>query len=220
MARETTFGTVRSYTDLGLIQQSVVIEPAIPKTNYVNLPGMNGMKDLTEALGVGVKYEDRKITWTFALYPGADWYAKMSEVSNAINGKACHITLSDDPTWYYDGRASVTKHTSNRLLKQITVEAICRPYKLKPTETTVSRTDLTTSNKNVVLHIGMMPVIPVITINKDSFLSWNGLTYDSAPGTFAIPAWTMSGEQTIRARILSSADMPGSITVTWREGSL
>lgn len=219
--RGTTFGTVHSYTHLGLLQQSVSVPPAEPKTYYVDVPGADGSVDLTEVLGVGVKYADRELVWTFALYPGADWYATQAAVSNALNGLACHIVLDDDPSWYYDGRLSVTDHTSDRLLRQITVKAICRPYKRAITETTVSRDDLTTSYKNLTCAFGAMELVPEFTLGQETTLKIGERTVTLSAGVATIPDIKLSGEQVIKAKLPpESTETSGSISIKWRAGTL
>lgn len=137
MARGTDFGGIHSHRDLNLIQQTVEVDPAEPKLNLVEIPGADGAVDMTEQPAGRVTYNTRKITWTFALYPGESWDAKHQQVSNALNGRKCNITLDTDPGYYYQGRLSVTKHKIDNTLRQITVVAICQPYKLKQDQTRV-----------------------------------------------------------------------------------
>lgn len=137
MARGTDFGGVHSHYDLNLIQQKVEVDPAEPKLNMIEIPGADGAVDLTEQPAGRVVYKTRKITWTFALYPGENWDAKHAQVSNALNGRRANITLDTDPGYYYQGRLSVAKHNVDGLLRQIIVEAVCQPYKLKQLQTRV-----------------------------------------------------------------------------------
>lgn len=131
MAKGTDFGGIHSHRDLNLIQQTVEVDPAEPKLNLVEIPGADGAVDMTEQPAGRVTYNTRKITWTFALYPGENWDSKHRQVSNALNGRRCNITLDSDPAYYYQGRLSVSKHKVDGVLRQITVVAICQPYKLK-----------------------------------------------------------------------------------------
>lgn len=217
MAKGTTFGSIHSNTNLQLIQQSVEVKPASPKTNFVDIPGGDGSKDLTEALGVGVKYADREITWTFALYPGADWYAKQREVSGALNGLKCNITLDDDPGYYYEGRLAVADYKADRLLRQITVKAICRPYKLKQSETTVS-SSLTTTNKTLTLNNDRMPVVPTITVTATTVITFAGNSYTINAGTHKLLGIRLTAaSQTLQAKTSSGT---GTITIKYREGAL
>ena len=137
MARGTDFGGIHSHRDLNLIQQLVEVQPAEPKLNLVDIPGADGSRDLSSLPAGRVVYSDRSITWTFALYPGEKWDAKHRQVSNALNGRECKITLDTDPDYYFQGRVIVKKYNHDRTLHQITVEAICRPWILKQHPTRV-----------------------------------------------------------------------------------
>nr|DAE34912.1 MAG TPA: distal tail protein [Caudoviricetes sp.] len=216
MARGTLFGTVHTSTALHLIQQKQEVGPAIPKINLLDVPGGNGSVDLTEVLGTGVVFKDRTVKWTYALYPGENWAEKRSEVSNAINGKRLHITMDDDPTWYYDGRVTVSDYKADNRLYQITVEATCAPYKRKITESSVSAT-LSTVASSIALAIGQMPLVPKITVEQETTIAWGDYTVTVATGTHLLPDLLMSGAQTIQAQTTSGS---GTITITWREGSL
>ena len=137
MARGTDFGGIHSHRDLNLIQQNVYVEPAEPKLNMVEIPGADGAVDMSEQPAGRVVFKTRKITWTFALYPGESWDLKHRQVSNALNGRKCNITLDTDPEYYYVGRLSVSKHKVDGVLRQITIVAICQPYKLRQEQTQV-----------------------------------------------------------------------------------
>ena len=216
MAKGTLFGVVHSSTTLHLIQQNVEVGPAEPKTSLVEIPGGNGSIDLTEALRAGVAYKDRTIKWTFALYPGEPWASQRSEVSNAINGKRLQIVFDDDPTWYYDGRVSVTDHKSDNRLHQITIEATCAPYKRKLTESAIS-TELSTELVGISCAIGQMPLVPLITVAQETVVQYGEYSTTIQAGAHLLPDLLMSGTQTIKAKV---TDGTGTISITWREGSL
>lgn len=216
MARGTSFGVVHTSTTLHLIQQNTEVGPAEPKTSLVEIPGGNGSIDLTEALGAGVAYKDRTIKWTFALYPGAQWAEKRSEVSNALNGRRFHITMDDDSDWYYDGRVFVTEHKSDNRLHQITVEATCAPYKRKTAETSVSA-EISAEFSEISCAIGQMPLVPLITVEQETVIQYGDYSITVQAGTHLLPDLLMSGTQTIKVKTTSGT---GTITITWREGSL
>ena len=217
MARGTSFGGLHSSTDFHLIQQSVDVQPAQPKLNLVDVPGADGSKDLSAQPAGRIVYQDRTLTWTFGLYPGENWHAKHREVSNALNGRACDITLDDDPGYYYQGRLSVEKYNVDGLLKQIVVKAICRPYKFKQEETVVS-SSLTTAYKDIDLPNDRKPVVPVITVSANTTLQWDGNTFTLNAGTHKVLDIELKeGGNTLAAKVASGT---GSITVTYQEGAL
>jgi hypothetical protein len=217
MAKGTLFGGLHSSRDLGLIQQSVDVQPAKPKLNIIDVPGADGSKDLSAQPGGRVVFADREITWTFALYPGAKWHQKHREVSNAINGLAAYITLDDDPGYYYVGRLSVDSYNIDGLLRQIIVRAICRPYKLKQDLTEVIAT-VTTTPKTITLANDRKPVAPTITVTAETTLEWDGNTYTIAAGTHKILDIQLhEGDNQLRAKTTSGT---GTITLAYQEGAL
>lgn len=217
MARGTDFDGIHSSNDLHLIQQSVDIQPAEPKMNLIDVPGADGSKDMAEQPAGRVTYKDRKITWTFALYPGEKWDTKHREVSNALNGRSGRITLDTDPGYYFLGRLAVRKYNVDNQLRQITVEATCRPYMLKQKETVVTA-ELTTSYRVLTLTNDRKQVVPAIKVTAETTLRWNGTTVTLAPGTHKIlDIELQEGKNQLEAKTTSGT---GSITVTYQEGSL
>lgn len=218
--RGVTFGTIHSLTDLNLILQEENISPAEPKTNFVDIPGADGSKDLTEAFGTGVKYSDGELSWVFALYPTDDWATKRKEVSGALNGLRCDISLDSDPGYYYTGRVVVSDYKADRMLRQITIKAQVGPYKLANDETQVSRDDLTGNYKNLTLPCGRMPVLAQVTIPQDTTIQCNGTTIVHAAGTFYLPSGLLvPGDNTLKAKITDPENAEtSSITVEYRNG--
>lgn len=218
MARGTDFGGVHSSTSLHLIQQEVDVQPAKPKINLIDIDGADGSKDMSDQPSGRVVFEDREINWVFALYPGDKWDTKHSQVSSALNGKACKITLDTDPDYYYYGRLQVSKHKVDGLLKQITVKATCRPYKLKQQETTVGPVTLTTTLQQILLTNGRKPVVPTITATAETVIQWNGNTYSVSAGTHKLLDIELKeGTNPIGVKVTSGT---GELSITYREGAL
>lgn len=217
MARGTDFGGIHSHRDLHLIQALVVVDPAEPKLNFIDIPGANGAKDFTDQPAGFTTYNTREITWTFKLYPGDNWAVKYTQVSNALNGRACNITLDDDPDHYYVGRLAVDKHAVDGLFHTITVVATCQPYKLWKYETTIEA-DLTTTYSTIVLDSGRMPVFPEITITAATTLLWKGNTFALAPGTHRLlDIMLAEGVNLLQAK---TATGTGKITIVYQKGEL
>lgn len=217
MAKGTDFGGVHSARDLHLIQQKIEVQPAEPKLNLIDIPGADGSKDLSEVPAGRMTYKDRKISWTFALYPGENWADKHRQVSNALNGKRCKITLDTDPGYYYSGRVVVKQYTIDRLLRQITVEATCEPYMLKH-RLTVAWAPLSTVYSKIVLCNESKPITPVIEVTKETTLRWKTATITVNAGTFdSLDIVLQQGNNLLEAKTVEGT---GKITVTYREGSL
>lgn len=210
-----TFGTIHSFYDLNLILAPFVPTPAEPKTNYIDLPGADGSLDLTEALG-SVKYKDREFEFTFSVNPSdtMTFDEKVSQVSNALNGRKCNICLDRDDDYYWEGRLSVNKYAQDGYLKQITVKATVRPYKLKKEETIVT-VYLTSSEQIITVKNGRKNVIPEISCTGTMNLKFGSIetTVTAGVHTFLDVCFS-EGENTL---IMSGS---GTAIIKFREGEL
>lgn len=217
MARGTDFGGVHSHRDLHLVQAAVEIQPAEPKLNIIDIPGADGAKDLTEALTGRVVFNTREIKWTFKLYPGDNWAQKYMQVSNALNGRSCHITLDDDPDWYYVGRVRVDEYAVDSILHTITVVAVCQPYKLWQTPTRADA-NLTTTATKLLLTNGRMPVVPTFVVTVSTILIWNGNEFAISAGTHKLlDIQLVEGVNVLEAKTTAGT---GKISVEYRKGAL
>lgn len=217
MARGTSFGSIHSSNDLHLIQQKVEVGPAEPKLNLIEIPGADGAVDMTEQPAGRVTYGTRKITWTFALYPGDSWDDKHRQVSNALNGRRFDITLGTDPDYFYRGRVAVTKHNVDGLLRQIIVEALCQPYKLRQLPTTATQT-LATSYKTMLLLNDRKPVVPTITLTAPATIRWKGQTYALNAGEHKVLAIELQEGENLLEVLAPGGS--GRCTITYQEGAL
>ncbi len=219
-----SFDQIHSFYDLGLILSKVEITPAKPKTNYVDIPGADGSIDLTEANGE-VKFYDRTIKFTFTMNPSGDlseaaYEAKKTEVSNALSGKACKLTLDKDAEYYYTGRCTVDEFLSNKRVRQIVVVAQVAPYKLKQHETVITTA------------VGTGALVPISVILKSRKTVCPQIECDGnvlivkGDSTYAIPAGTTKllniefkqGNNQISFRSTDS-DIT-HVTLRFREGDL
>lgn len=187
MAKGILFGAIHSYDDLNLVLSSHKISPAIPKTNYIDIPGGNGSVDLTEANGE-VVYNDRDCSFTFTVNPSDEltWEERKTEVNNLLNGRVFKITLDDDPDYYYKGRCTINDQTRNKNIKQFVVNARVAPFKLKQKET-VRKFNLSNVPTNIKLPNGRKPVSPVVECsNNNTVITFGSATYRLNAGTYKL----------------------------------
>lgn len=126
--------TYHSFEDLDLITASIDIPPATPRTQYIEIPYVDGQIDVSEVLGVPLTYQPRTITMLFIIPPSATQTEEIrSRVENIFNGKQIDKLIFDnDIEWYWtgNGRAVVTSFTFVYPQKiEITVQVY--PYKYK-----------------------------------------------------------------------------------------
>lgn len=162
------FGNIHSFFDLNLILAPFTPAPAMAKTVYVDVAGADEPVDLTEAHGK-VFYNPRDFSFTFTINPAdkMTFDAKVTQVSNALNGKRCKITLDRDPEYYWQGRCVVNEYKQDRRIGQIVVGAKVNPYKLKQ-EPTVHSFTLTAEEQTVTLWNGRKSAVPVFECTDDN----------------------------------------------------
>lgn len=223
MARGVKFGNIHSYNTLELILMPFAIPPAEPKINLLDIPGGDGSIDLTEALG-GVKFKDREFVMKFTVDPRSDmtFDEKVTQVANRLNGRAFKIIFDRDSDYYWEGRCIVSEHAQSKVLQEITIKAIVRPYKMK-TEETVVEFDLSSDWKLVTLsNNGRKTVVPTITCTNDGTeVTYNNSELDiSVSDTFDAGVHKDPYIQLPSGASLIYIAGTGTITFSYREGVL
>lgn len=214
--RGVKFGNIHSYYDLDLVLAPFTPSPASVKSEYLVVPGMDGSLDMTEALGE-VKFNDREFAFTFTINPLSKmtFDEKVSQVSNALNGMRCQITLDRDADYYWEGRCFVKEYMQNKRIGKVVVNAIVRPYKMKQ-EPTVAIYQLTEAEQIITLANGRKPVVPVITCTNDNTkVIFNNNEFIFGAGTHEVLDIRFT-QRTNNLKVSGS----GTITFIYQEGEL
>lgn len=130
-----TLGGKHTYRDWGLLPKTrPTIAPPKVRTNYVDVPGLDGALDLSEALTGRVGYQTRDFSAEFIVIDARNrWDALYSEILDTLHGQRMQIILDEDPGYYYTGRVTVNALESDRKTATISIKAVCDPYKLEIT---------------------------------------------------------------------------------------
>lgn len=210
------FGNIHSYNDLNLILAPFTPTPAEPQTNFLQVSGRDGSLDLTEAHGE-VKYNSREFIFIFTINPLDEktFDEKVSQVSNALNGRQFRITLDRDPEYYWFGRCVVNNYAQNKRIGQIEIKATVNPYKLKQSATVVS-VALTSSEQSIALENGRMAAVPTIECTDD------GVEVTFGDNTYVLNAGRhkVLGIRFVEGYNALKLTGSGTITFTWQEGEL
>lgn len=208
-----TFGSYHSFEDLALILTQKIIGTPAPKKEVVEIPGGDGVLDLTEFFGE-TKYDNRQLTFEFStIVPQSEFMELFSIVQNALHGKKMEITLDDDIDWHYIGRIEVSEWKTDKNIGKLTVECDCEAYKIKNDETIVQAT--VDGATTVILANSNKTVVPTIDITGEVSLTYGTNFYTLAEGRYDLPAVRLlQGDNTI---LLDGA---GTATFTYRERSL
>lgn len=163
------------------------LEPPEPKTYTVDIPGGNGVIDLTEALTGDVAYKNRKQEFTFAVIDVKNFEKVKTEVSNFLHGRAFDYTMSMDPGYTYHGRFSVDSYSheayANGLLGRFKIKVDANPYKLK--EHCTYRLNAT-GGKVYRFESGRRPVHPTVECTQPTCFTWNGKEQFVPAGTYRL----------------------------------
>lgn len=123
------FGTKHSYRDFGMYLTKKEISFPSPKTEKVSVPGRDGDIDLTEALGVGVRYENRTLKFTFTTKNETMWAKSLSALADYLHGQKMKVILDADRSYYWYGRCTIDQFQTSKALNTIVVNCDVEPYK-------------------------------------------------------------------------------------------
>lgn len=229
-----TFGTKNSYTDFGLILSSKSVSLPKPKTKTVEVPGADGQLDLTDVLTSDVKYENRKLQFTFTVIDHHNgWAARLSQVTNYLHGKTLNVYMDWDRAFYYKGRCTVNSFKSKKRTSTIVVDVDAEPWKIErdaiyqPWEWDdfnfidgIIRKNVfhvLTGATNITLINRRKPATPTITCTVPLVFTLNGVRVVVQAGTTVLnEIKLLEGENIVN--INSSGD--DDIEITWEGGSL
>ena len=163
------------------------LNPPQPKTYTVDIPGGDGVIDLTTALTGDVVYENRSQKFTFALINIKDFENVKMEVSNFLHGRAFDYQITMDPGYTYHGRFTVDTYThqmyASGKLGLIEVSVDAEPYKLK--EHCVYKLNAT-GGAMFRLESGRKPVHPTIECAQPCIVTWKDDVTVVPAGTYRL----------------------------------
>lgn len=218
MPRAFYFDKYNTAYDWGLVLTAQDLTPPAVKTNYVQLDGMSGSLDLTEALTGEVTYEDRIMTASFALTEGdhADRVVLLRTITAALHGRKVRIVTPDDPEHYLLGRCTVTAVEQYPSYMALTIEATCDPWRYAVNETTRLVTVTRSAPVDVVLtNDGSRTVTPVLTVTGSISVTVNDTTTGLIPGDYKITDLRLAPGPNV-----VSVSGSGTVTFKYREADL
>lgn len=128
------FGDKHSWKDWHLVPSTrPVFNPPPVKTNYIDIPGSNGVLDLTEVLTGYPLYENRQGSIEFIVANNyGRWSERYTEIMAYLHGKKLQARLVDDQYWMYEGRFNVNEWKSDPNYSLITIDYDVYPFKREP----------------------------------------------------------------------------------------
>lgn len=208
-----TFGSYHSYDDFNLFLSQKRIGSPSPKTEYVDIPGGDGVLDLTDFFGE-TKYNNRQLSFDFSTnVPQSQFMELFSAIQDAIHGKKMNIVIDEDSGWYYTGRITVSEWKADKTIGMITVDCDCEPYKMKIDETVITKS--VSGATSITLANSRKTVVPKVTLDSEMTIAFGQYSGTFSAGTYIIPSMRLKeGNNTL------TVTGSGTITFTYREGGM
>lgn len=171
-----------------------VINPPMQKRSTIDIPGANGILDLSNSLTHYPVFENRTGQIPFAVLndkPGHDWLTVYTKIMKFLQGNTVKMFLEDDQKFYYEGQVWVDNWDSRNdgTWSEVTLAYDLQPYRRAIYSSTDDwlwdpfnfETDVITQtvftnievdSEDWVEHdftglIDMMPVMPKFTVTPD-----------------------------------------------------
>ena len=217
MERYFILDKFNTWSDWRLILTAKSITPPEPKTNYVELDGMNGSLDLTEALSGEVTYKNRTVLATFWTNEGTrDERTKLlRDITTALHGRKIKVIEPDDPEHYFLGRAVIKSVSNSRVYAEFTIEIICDPYRYFVEEFTRVVNVVGQTVNTVITNNGTKKLSPVVTVTGDITVTFDDVTTELSTGSYTISSLKLSPGANV-----VGVSGNGSITFKYREVEL
>lgn len=208
------YGKYNTWDDWHLIPTSrPLISPPNVKTKEVDIPGMDGVLDLTEVLAGRPTYGNRTGSHEFIVandyWP---WSEAYSTIMDILHGQGNYCILSDEPEYFYNGRFSVNQWRSDKNWSTITINYNVNPFKQEVLtsmddwewdpfnfRTGVIRNwnNLEVNGSRTIRLIGSrMPSSPAIICSNEMVMEYDGATYLLSQGRNVIPGFKLTQEET------------------------
>ena len=131
MYHSITFGEKNTWDDWRLVPSSrPVFNPPAQKVKTLDIPGGDGVIDLSQALTGYPVYQNRTGSIEFIVMNGfKPWHMAYSDIMDYLHGQTMRAVLEDDPEYFYEGRFTVNAWKSEKDWSHIVIDYSVGPYK-------------------------------------------------------------------------------------------
>ena len=194
-----------------------------PKTYLVDVPGSDGLIDLTEFAG-DIAYQPRSQTFTLAAVGLTDRTAQVlqTRLARLVHGRRKTFALGQDHGWTYTGRLALgtPSHDSGTTVWTWPLTVTADPYKTRD-DSPLTWLINAAGGVTLKLPVGRRRVCPTIQVRRTTLVSHGGRTWTLQPGASRIrDLWLSIGddEMTINTcpeySVAAWADVPTGPNLT------
>lgn len=164
------------------------LSPPEPKIYTVDIPGGDGVIDLTQSLTGDVAYENRQQEFSFMVVNPDSFERVKTDVSNFLHGKSFDYQMTMDPGYTYHGRFTVTEYSHTLysypgLVGIFSIKIDADPYKSKGLQTYHLNP---TGGMMFRFESGRKPVHPVIKCTQPCRVHWKDVVTVVPVGTYRL----------------------------------
>jgi len=126
-----TFGEKNTWDDWRLVPTSrPLFKPPAQKVKTLDIPGGDGIIDLSQALTGYPVYQNRTGSIEFLVMNDFKaWQVAYSDIMDYLHGQRMRAILEDDPEYFYEGRFEVNEWKSEKDWSRIVIDYDVGPYK-------------------------------------------------------------------------------------------
>lgn len=204
--------TVHTANDLGLVQEKKEIGKPEIQSHTVEVPGRNGLLNLTKSLTGKVAYTNRKLEFQYFGDGSRAELLRLDDVFSQYHGETVRIVDDDRPNHYYEGEMSVsTEIHGNYITIELKVDA--QPFRYKRNRTVVHRA--VNGDAEIVVPNESIEAIPIITITGEMSIDYNGLNEKLSAGSYTSESFVLrKGENVFTVSGI------GDISFEYQEGAI
>lgn len=204
--------SVHTGNDLDLVQEEKEIGKPDIQSYTVEVPGRNGLLNLTKGLTGKVAYYNRPMKFQ---YFGEGKRARLLDLDARMSyyhGETVRIIDDDYPDHYYEGEMSVSSEIhANYITFELSVDA--QPFRLKNNKTIYSQE--IAGDVSIALNNESIDAVPTITVTGETSLTFNGLTTKVSAGTYVAEDFILH-----RGVNTFAVSGTGTITFEYQEGAI
>lgn len=182
-----------------ILMDGYTLEPPEPKTYTVDIPGGNGVIDLTDALSGDTVYSNRKQEFELCAIAVDSFEELKTKISNLLHGRAFDYKITMDPEYTYHGRFTVSSYThsvySIGTVGTIKLTVDADPYKHKKNITQVYN-----SLPGMIAYpiSGRKKVQPKFEFSDDTIVIFDNVRNAIPKGTYTLEdVWFTEGQNEI-----------------------
>lgn len=205
--------TVHTGNDLGLVQTAKEIGKPTVQTYTVQVPGRNGLLNLTKGLTGSVCYYNRQLHFQYVGDGTREQLLQLDAELSRFHGETVQIVDDDHPGHFYEGEVIVSSAFGYGYIT-ITLDVDAQPFRLKRSRTV--HTQAINGETTITLNNESIEATPTITVTAETYITFNGVTVHlSKAGTYADKKLTLR-----RGANTFSVEGTGTIKFDYQEGAV